>query len=120
MVFDCFRWSLTVFDGFQLFSTVLDDVWWFSTAFDGPKSVEYRWEWPLGGRCRFFEQRATRGTWKYGWEYALMEMLVDPVLMEWVPAYIVEQYKRQNPFFTTALKECCLLYTSDAAAILRV
>ena len=39
----------------------------------------------------------------YGWAYALMEMLVDPVLLEWVPDYIVEQYRRWNPYFTESL-----------------
>ena len=33
---------------------------------------------------------------KYGWRYALMEMLVDPVLAKWVPDWIKEQYRRWN------------------------
>ena len=38
-----------------------------------------------------------------GWAFALMEMLVDPVLHEWVPKWIVEQYERRNPHFKDAL-----------------
>ena len=43
-----------------------------------------------------------------GWTLALMEMLTDPMLRQWVPAWLVEQYERQNPFFRkvlTALQE---------------
>ena len=32
-----------------------------------------------------------------------MEMLVDPMLKQWVPAWLVEQYERANPFFREAL-----------------
>ena len=34
-----------------------------------------------------------------GWGLALMVMLIDPVLYRWVPAWVVEQYERANPFF---------------------
>ena len=34
-----------------------------------------------------------------GWGLALMEMLTDPMLREWVPAWVVEQYERANPFY---------------------
>ena len=43
-----------------------------------------------------------------GWTLALMEMLTDPMLRQWVPDWLVEQYERQNPFFRevlTALQE---------------
>ena len=46
--------------------------------------------------------------WKYNWPMALMEMIVDPVLVEWVPAYVVEQYKRWNPYFAQSLREVLL------------
>ena len=46
-----------------------------------------------------FEDRA-RGN---GWSMALMEMLVDPMLSEWVPEWVVEQYERANPYFRTVL-----------------
>ena len=38
-----------------------------------------------------------------GWTLALMEMLVDPMLRQWVPAWVIEQYERQNPFFKEVL-----------------
>ena len=34
---------------------------------------------------------------------ALMEMIVDPVLSRWVPEWVLEQYKRWNPYFTLSL-----------------
>jgi len=37
------------------------------------------------------------------WGHGLMEMLVDPVLVLWVPCWIVEQYDRWNPFFKESL-----------------
>ena len=37
------------------------------------------------------------------WGDALMEMLVDPVLVEWVPRHVREQYERWNPFFRRSL-----------------
>ena len=33
------------------------------------------------------------------WGLALMEMLTDPVLVGWVPSWVVEQYERANPYF---------------------
>ena len=33
------------------------------------------------------------------WALALMEMLVDPMLVCWVPGWVVEQYERWNPDF---------------------
>ena len=41
----------------------------------------------------------------YSWSLALMEMLVDPVLVRWVPEPVVEQYRRWNPFFLSSLRE---------------
>ena len=38
------------------------------------------------------------------WGFALMEMLVDPVLSTWVPGWVVEQYERANPFFRRVLR----------------
>ena len=39
-----------------------------------------------------------------GWAFALMEMLVDPMLVCWVPGWVREQYERANPFFRSVLK----------------
>ena len=33
------------------------------------------------------------------WSFAMLEMLVDPVLQCWVPKWVVEQYERRNPDF---------------------
>ena len=38
------------------------------------------------------------------WGFAMMEMLVDPVLSTWVPSWVVEQYERANPFFRRVLR----------------
>ena len=42
-----------------------------------------------------------------------MEMLVDPVLVAWVPCWVVEQYERWNPYFRDAVRSVCL--RGDAA-----
>ena len=33
------------------------------------------------------------------WAFAMIEMLLDPVLSAWIPQWIVEQYERRNPAF---------------------
>jgi len=38
-----------------------------------------------------------------GWGLALMEMLTDPMLKQWVPAWVVEQFRRANPFYQEVL-----------------
>ena len=40
---------------------------------------------------------------KDGWGMALMEMLTDPMLKQWVPTWVDEQYTRANPFFREVL-----------------
>ena len=45
-------------------------------------------------------QDAARGN---GWAMAMMEMLVDPMLSEGVPEWVVEQYERGNPCFRSVL-----------------
>ena len=40
-----------------------------------------------------------------GWTLALMEMLTDPMLRQWVPSWVVEQYERANPFYKEALTD---------------
>ena len=42
------------------------------------------------------------------WSFGLMEMLVDPVLVAWVPSWVVEQYERWNPYFRDAVRSVCL------------
>ena len=44
------------------------------------------------------------------WGLALMEMLTDPMLLQWVPSWVNEQYERANPFYRevlTALQGSC-------------
>ena len=33
----------------------------------------------------------------------MMEMITDPMLRQWVPAWVVEQYERANPFYKEVL-----------------
>ena len=40
-----------------------------------------------------------------GWALALLEMLVDPVLVSWVPKWVREQYERSNPYFRRVLEK---------------
>ena len=44
-------------------------------------------------------RRDTRRPRNCDWSFALLEMLVDPVLQCWVPKRVVEQYERRNPDF---------------------
>ena len=39
-----------------------------------------------------------------GWGFGLMEMLVDPMLVCWVPGWVREQYECANPYFRSVLK----------------
>ena len=52
---------------------------------------------------RKFDGRKYRGK-EVGWGRALMEMLVDPMLVAWVPGWVVEQYERWNPEFRGSLR----------------
>ena len=93
-------------------------------AFEGARRQEVRWRRaPDGGALEWFVKERKRGRgWKYGWSMALMEMLADPVLSEWVPAWVREQYFRWNPDFLDTLEKVlrvdttygCLLYTSPS------
>ena len=42
---------------------------------------------------------------KVSWAFALMEMLVDPMLVAWVPSWVREQYERRNPYFRACLRQ---------------
>ena len=42
---------------------------------------------------------------KLGWAMALLEMLVDPMLVAWVPTWVREQYERRNPYFRPCLRQ---------------
>jgi len=73
-------------------------------AFEGSRTREMRWRCREEGSAReWYVKERRRGTWKYGWGMALMEMLADPVLSEWVPAWVREQYHRWNPDFQESL-----------------
>ncbi len=39
------------------------------------------------------------------WGDALMEMLVDLVLSQWVPNYVIEQYNRWHPYIRDCVKK---------------
>ena len=74
-------------------------------AFEGPRRREMRWRRREGesSEVEWFLKERRRGGWKFGWCMALLEMLVDPILSEWVPAWMREQFHRWNPDFEEAL-----------------
>ena len=53
---------------------------------------------------RKFDGRTDHSGKEVGWGRALMEMLVDPMLVSWVPEWVVEQYERWNPEFRGTLR----------------
>jgi hypothetical protein len=68
------------------------------TMFEDPSCAEDRY---LGVADLYLKFDGTeRGD---GWSMALMEMLTDPMLKQWVPAWVNEQYERANPFFREVL-----------------
>ena len=71
-------------------------------AFDGRKTREVIWIHADGARRAKMDSRCSV---QYGWRYALMEMLVDPVLSKWVPGWIGEQYRRWNEGFDVFVQE---------------
>ena len=76
-------------------------------AFEGARRQEVRWRRASDGSALecFVKERKRGRAWKYGWTMALMEMLADPVLSEWVPAWVREQYFRWNPDFLETLEK---------------
>ena len=76
-------------------------------AFEGDRETEFVWKpSELGAAHRpDFEEKAVRPPWKHGWGMALLEMLLDPILVRWVPEPVVEQYVRWNPYFAQVLRE---------------
>ena len=57
-------------------------------AFEGVQRRELNWSQEHGQ----WRERVTRRPANCGWAFALMEMLVDPVVCESVPQWVVEQY----------------------------
>ena len=87
---------------------VVPEVCFGTTAFRAPlpSAVSPETQRYLGVRDLFhqFEGRIRDGRGRdVGWGLGLMEMLTDPLLLQWVPAWVVEQYERANPFFREAL-----------------
>ena len=37
------------------------------------------------------------------WGFMFMEMITDPMLRQWVPEWVVQQYERANPFYKDAV-----------------
>ena len=48
-----------------------------------------------------------------------MEMLVDPMLVCWVPGWVREQYERANPYFCSVLKRLETCKVSNNKVLLR-
>ncbi len=55
------------------------------------------------------EKRDAQGR-PLGWALALMEMLADPMLLAWVPGWVVEQYERWNPYFRPCVRSALQQY----------
>ena len=55
--------------------------------------------------AKFDTEAVDRKGRKLGWAMALMEMLVDPMLMCWVPDWAHEQHERWNPFFRPCVRQ---------------
>ena len=53
------------------------------------------------------------------WCWALLEMLVDPLLSLWVPAWVREHYERANPYFADVLRDLSTRHFRSNAALLR-
>ena len=84
---------------------VVPEVCFGATDFRAPlpSAVSPETQRYLGVRDLFhwFEGRVRDGRGRdVGWGFGLMEMLTDPLLLQWVPAWVVEQYERANPFFS--------------------
>jgi hypothetical protein len=77
-------------------------------AFESPVRRELRWEYDPDGLHDLVEtsfRRKDKLRPRYGWGFALVEMLVDPVLQCWVPRWMTEQFERRNPDFRKAVED---------------
>jgi hypothetical protein len=80
-------------------------------AFEGPMRQEMWFKSDAVDKQHEFVQRRrarkdkAKATPVYGWGFALVEMLVDPVLRAWVPQWVVEQFERRNPGFWDVVAE---------------
>ena len=85
---DVRRWGSSVFEEPTVHAGVESEMDRFLgvgdlvMAFDGRRTREVTWCLVDGVRRAKMDSRCNV---KYGWRYALMEMLVDPVLAKWVP-----------------------------------
>ena len=77
-------------------------------CFDAAKLEEVRWSRGDEGAFRFSILKRSRGAWNFGWDLALLEMLVDPVLVQWVPSWVVEQHTTWNAGFLGTSTGCSL------------
>ena len=103
---------------------VVPEVCFGATDFRAPlpSAVSPETQRYLGVRDLFhwFEGRVRDGRGRdVGWGFGLMEMLTDPLLLQWVPAWVVEQYERANPFFREALTAVLGRGVNSNTALLR-
>ena len=68
-------------------------------AIEGPRRREFVW---IRGDD---SAKETSCEVKYGWSMALLEMLVDPLLREWVPRWLRKQFRVWNKGYQTLLQE---------------
>ena len=54
-----------------------------------------------------------------GWGFGLVEMLVDPMLVCWVPGWVREQYERADPYFRAVLKRLQTCRVAQNKSLLR-
>ena len=81
----------------------IDDCFIGATRFEQPRpnALDPTADRFLGTTDLFIKFEGLRAS---RWGYALMEMLVDPLLSTWVPDWVIEQYERANPFFKDVLR----------------
>ena len=94
-----------------------------ATVFEDPsvRAAASHLDYFLGTRELYtqFEGREDSKGRREGWTLALMEMLVDPLLSLWVPAWVHEQFERANPYFADVLREFAARRFRSNAALLR-
>jgi hypothetical protein len=83
--------------------------------FDGGRRREMVWNMEADPVSWLPVERRV-GAWQYGWKLAFLEMLVDPLLLEWVPMWVRDRFYRWNPDFSDCLK---VLLSKDAGKCMR-
>ena len=96
---------------------VVDERCWGASEFveQPPNAANPTLDKFLGVRdlwSKFMDKKDRRGR-QVGWALALMEMLLDPLLVAWVPGWVVEQYERWNPYFRGTVRWALRRYAPE-------